>query len=73
MVDEAEEKELEQIKFSKQEILQYFRDQEETKKKQEEELLMKARRGVDGIFLVLDYDTGYDPQLKVARRLTDFE
>ena len=73
MVDGAEEKELEQIKSSKQEILQYFRDQEETKKKQEEELLMKARRGVDGLFLVLDYDTGYDPQLKVARRLTEEE
>ena len=72
-IPETNENELEQIKTSKQEILQYFREQEEEKRRKERALIEKAKRGEDGLFLVIDYDFGYDICVLPARRLTEEE
>ena len=72
-IQDADEKELEQIKAAKQEILQYFRNQEEDKHKKEEALIEKAKRGDDGLFLVIRHDLGYDTCILPARRLNEEE
>lgn len=72
-IPETDENELEQIKTSKQEILQYFRAQEEEKKQKERALIEKAKRREDGLFLVIDYDFGYDICVLPARWLTEEE
>ena len=72
-IPETNENELEQIKTSKQEILQYFREQEEEKRRKERALIEKAKRGEDGLFLVIDYDFGYDICVLPARWLTEEE
>lgn len=72
-IQDADEKELEQIKAAKQEILQYFQNQEEEKRRKERALIEKAKRGEDGLFLVIDYDFGYDICVLPARRLTEEE
>ena len=72
-IQDADEKELEQIKAAKQEILQYFRNQEEEKHQKEEALIEKAKRREDGLFLVIDHDLGYNTYILPARRLNDEE
>lgn len=72
-IHDADEKELEQIKAAKQEILQYFRNQEEEKRQKEEALIEKAKRGDDGLFLVINHDLGYDTCILPARRLNEEE
>lgn len=72
-IPETNENELEQIKAAKQEILRYFQNQEEEKRRKERALIEKAKRGEDGLFLVIDYDFGYDICVLPARRLTEEE
>lgn len=73
MIQDADENELEYIKAAKQEILQHFRDQEEAKRQKEEMILEKARRGEDGLYLVINYKLGNDPYVYSARRLNEEE
>lgn len=73
MIQGADENELKQIKDAKQEILQYFRDQEEDKRKKEEMIFEKARRREDGLYLVINYKLGNDPYVYPARRLNEEE
>lgn len=72
-IQDEDQEELEQIKASKQEILQYFRDQEEEKKQKEKALIEKAKRGEDGLSLVINYDLESDTCVLPARRLTEEE
>ena len=72
-IQDADERELELIKAAKQEILQYFRNQEEDKCKKEKALIEKAKRREDGLFLVIDHDFGYNTCILPARRLNEEE
>ena len=72
-IQDADDRELEQIKAAKQEILQYFRNQEEDKRKKERTLIEKAKRGEEGLFLVIRHDLGYDTCILPARRLNEEE
>lgn len=72
-IKDADNDELNQIKDMKQEILQYFQDQEKNKKKKEKEIIEKAKREEDGLFLVVEYDFEYGVYILAARRLNKEE
>lgn len=72
-IEDSDDDELDQIKATKQEILQYFRDQKEDEEKKERMIIEKAKRGEDSLLLVINYDFEYGTYILPARRLTEEE